>query len=59
MVPAVQGIGMVVSMRVPDIFMAEPTDNELCTVHERYRPCRECRNDESDRQYQTTLEDRL
>ncbi len=29
-------------MSVPDIFLEEPTDDELCQEHERYKPCRAC-----------------
>lgn len=46
-------------MSVPDIFLDEPTDDELCEIHERYRPCRVCRNDAADRQYQTIKEEGL
>ena len=31
-------------MSVPDRELDEPSDDELCTSHYRYRPCRECRD---------------
>jgi hypothetical protein len=47
-------------MSIPDHDIDEPSDDELCQLHMRYRPCRDCRTDEQDRlfdlQRERTLE---
>lgn len=43
-------------MSMTDNASLEDEDDELCSIHERYRPCIECRADEADRQYDTMKE---
>ena len=38
-------------MGVPDCELEEPSDNEFCTIHDRYLPCLHCRDVAEQRAY--------
>lgn len=47
------------TMSLPDGELEEPSDEEYCSIHARYksrRGCVECEADEADRQYNTRRE---
>ena len=39
------------AMSLPDEQLDEPQEPERCTLHEFYRPCPHCADDEADRQH--------
>ncbi len=45
-------------MSVPDHELDEPSDQEWCSLHTHYRPCRECRNEVADQQLHIQKEER-